>query len=127
MKYYAIALLVFLISVAAAFTNELDLFNDKLNPQDDWFDNVDDAELAGQEYSQGTVSDTDINFGFGDFIKGLWYFIKSIGLAIVGVPYILAGFGLQAPFIYYVSIPVYLIYLIGIAQFISNRGIRNMA
>jgi hypothetical protein len=126
MKYVAIALLVFLISVAAAFVNEIGLFNSSVQPQSDWFGNVDQAQIAGQEYNPGTVSDTGVDFGFGDFVKGLWYFIKAVGLAIVGIPYILASFGLKSPFIYIMSVPVYLIYIIGIAQFISNRGLKGM-
>ena len=127
MKYYAIALLIFLINVSVAATNEMGILYTEIHPQDDWFGNVDNNALANENYVQSSVSSTSTNFGFGEFAKGLWYFVKAIGLAIIGVPYVLAMFGLQSPYTYIFSLPIYLIYLVGIAQFVSNRALKTMS
>lgn len=127
MRFYGIAMLIFLLNVSVLFVNELDIFYVTHQAQQDWFDDVNQPELSNEEYIQTSVSSTTTDFGFGDFVKGLWYFIKSLGLAIIGVPYVLVIFGLQPPYTYIFSLPVYLIYVVALAQFISNRGLKGMS
>ena len=110
-----------------SWVNAVDVFTVVKNPMSDWIEQVDDSSLANESYIQGTVNDPDsVNFGFGDFVKGLFYFILSFGLGIVAVPYTLSQFGVIFPFNYLVGLPVYLIYFAAISQIIANRAYKSM-
>lgn len=133
MKYVAIALLLFCIQVGIATTNAIigpdgviAALQTEAQPQSEWFDDVNQNQLANEDYVQSQVASDTVNFGFGDFIKGLWYFVKAIGLGIIAVPYMLGLFGVKFPFTYFFSLPIYLIYVMGLAQWIANRGLRSM-
>ena len=126
MKYFSLTLFFFLIHISLATVNALGLIATPLQPQNDWFTTIDQDGLLNESYIQGEVN-AGSEFDFGDFIKGFFYFITTLGLGIISVPYTLGLFGLKAPFIYYFSLPVYLLYLVGIAQFISNRGLKGMS
>lgn len=59
--------------------------------------------------------------GFGDFITGIWIF-TTIFFTGVFIPYqIFVAFGINTTVALLFSIPIYLIYGIGIVQFISGR------
>jgi len=125
MKYLSIVMFLFCLHVSLAVINATDIFSTTVTPQNSWFDDIDDNRLADEEYVQSQV-DTDVSFGFGDFVKGIYYFVKALGWGILSVPYTLQIFGMQSPFIYYFSLPIYIIYFIAIAQFISNRATKSM-
>jgi len=124
MKYLSIVLFLFMIQVSISVINGIGILHSELQPQAEWFDAIDNEQLANESYIQGEVSAD--SFGFGDFIKGFWYFIKAVGLGIISIPYTLGIFGLRSPFIYYFSIPVYFLYFLAVAQFLANRGTKSM-
>lgn len=125
MKYFAIALLFFLIQCSASIVNATFIFTTVVQPQSDWIASVDKQQLANASYVQGDLSQTT-NFGFGDFVKGIFYFVEAAGLGIISVPYTLSNFGMQSPFTYFFSVPVYFMYFLAIAQFVANRSMRSM-
>lgn len=125
MKYLKITMFFFLLQVSISVINALAIVDIEYQAQDDWFSSIDDEQLADESYVQGNL-DTTSDFGFGDFIKGMWYFVKALGLGIISVPYTLGLFGLRAPFVYYFSVPVYFLYFLAIAQFIANRATKSM-
>lgn len=125
MKYLSLVLFIFCLHISMSAINAVGFLHSNQQPLTNWFEQVDDSSLANASYVQGTVN-TD-SFGFGDFVKALFYFVLAFGFGIIAVPYTLAGFGLQAPFIYYFSLPIYILYLLAIAQFIGNRGTRGMS
>lgn len=127
MKFYSLALFLFLIHVSMAITNATDIFPMSRQPMTEWFDKVNDDQLADEEYMQSSVSSTSVFGAIADFVKGLFYFILALGLGIIAVPYTLSTFGLVAPFTYYFSLPFYLIYIIAVAQLIANRATKNYA
>lgn len=135
MRYVSIALFLFSIQCSLAILNALmgpgglaGVLATSQQPANDWVDSVNDKQLANESYVQSSISAsaTSTSFGFGDFIKGFYYFVKAVGLGVVAVPYTLSMLGLIAPFTYYFSAVVYFMYFLGIAQFIANRSMRGM-
>lgn len=128
MRYFKIALFFFILNVVISIINSIGIVTTVKQPVDGWTDAVSSEALQDQSYSTTSVSasSSSTSFGFGDFIKGFWYFIKAVGYGIFGIPYTFGIFGLEWPYTVFFSLPIYLLYLIGIAQFISNRGMRGM-
>lgn len=126
MRFVVIALFIFSIQVSASLINSLGIMHYGVQPMDEWFNKVNSQQIEEETYSQGAVTSGSSDFGFGDFVKGLFYFIASFALGVIAVPYTLAQFGLTSPYIYIFSLPVYLIYFLAIAQFLANRGIKTM-
>lgn len=127
MRFLGIVLFVFCLHVSIALVNSTGVFYSEVQAKSDWFIEIDDDSLADESYVQSQLGTTTDSYGVGDFVKGLWYFVKAFGWGIIAVPYSLGMFGLKAPFTYLVSLPVYLLYFLAIAQWISNRGTRNMS
>lgn len=124
-KYYSLALFIFVLHVSMAVINATGVFPMAKQPMSEWFDKVNDDQLANEEYVQSSVSSTSVWGTIADFVKGLFYFIVALGLGIIAVPYTLGIFGMVAPFTYYFSLPFYLIYLVALAQIIANRAGKN--
>jgi hypothetical protein len=115
-----------MIHVSGAVVNTLNFLDTQtLSPATEWFTTIDNNQLADESYVKSEV-DTN-TFGFGDFIKGIFYFVVAVGGGIIYVPYTLSSFGLQAPFVYYFSVPVYMLYFLALAQFIANRSTTVMS
>lgn len=127
MKFYSLALFLFLLHVSMAIVNATAIFPMSKQPMTEWFDKVNDDQLSDEEYMQSSVSSTSVWGGIADFVKGLFYFILALGIGIIAVPYTLSIFGMIAPFTYYFSLPFYLIYIIAVAQLIANRATKNYA
>ncbi len=125
MKYLNIATFLFCLHVSLAILNATGVYSTELTPQTSWFDDVNDQELADANYAQSQVGQT-IDYSLGDVVKGIFYFVKALGWGILSIPYTFQIFGVQAPFTYYFSLPVYIMYFLAIAQFISNRATKGM-
>lgn len=123
MRYVSIALFVFFLHISMALLNASQLTIVTKQTSSDWFDQTE--AMLDNTYDYTEVSST-YDFGFGDFIKGMWYFVQTFGFGIIWVPRTLQMFGIISPFSYYFSLPVYIIYVLGIAQFISNRNTKGM-
>jgi len=127
MKFTHIASFLFCLQLAMALVNGLGVLDAHKQYKSDWIDAVDNEEIASAEYIQSEVdTETSNSFGFGDFIKGLWYFVKALGLAIVAFPYTMFVFGVPGWINVIVSFAIYFIYFYALAQFISNRGPKSM-
>jgi len=127
MKYVAIASFVFFINISMALTNATGLFIfDHSDPDTEWIQSVNEDELANEEYVKNEVGQDSDSWWLGDFIKGLWLFIKAFGMGVIAFSTTLSQFGLEYPFTYLLNACVYLIYFAGIAQFIANRNTKTM-
>lgn len=126
MKYLSIVLFIFFIHVSMAIVNTTGILSVEYQEQEDWFDDVKDDRLKDESYVQSQVSTSAESFGFGDFIKGILYFVRAVGWGIISVPYTLGIFGLEYPYNYYFGLPVYFLYFLAIAQFIANRSTKTM-
>lgn len=61
--------------------------------------------------------------GVGDFITGLFNFIKVFFIGVVLPFKILIQYGVSPDLALYFSFPIYFIYVVGVIQFISGRYI----
>jgi len=125
MRYLSVVVFIFCIHVSLAGLNAYGIYSTEVTPQQSWFNDVNADQLADAEYVQSQV-ENNVDFGFGDFIKGIFYFIAAVGWGVFAIPYTLSAFGVPPPFTYYFSLPVYFMYFIAIAQFLSNRGTKGM-
>lgn len=127
MKFISIVILLFLINVAASTINALNVVEGyRIQPQDTFIEQS-TQELINQEYFQSSaVQDTGTDLNFGDFTKGLSIFVGSLALGIIAPFYLFIQFGLSPLLAVPLSTPIYLLYGIGLAQFISNRATRSM-
>ena len=126
MRYLLLALFIFCMSVSASIINATGFFTHQLPAQTDWFSDVNSAALDNQTYSQTTVQSSTTNFGFGDFTKGLYWLAIATFKASVGLPWLLYQYGVTTPFNYFLSLVVWMIYLIGLADWIANRNTKGM-
>ena len=128
MRYLSFVLFLFFIQLSLAVVNATDILQTEYQEQSDWFQDVNQKELADESYVQSQISPNVESFGFGDFIKGILYFVKAVGWGIISVPYTLNQFGItySNPLNYLFSLPIYFLYFLAIAQFISNRATKTM-
>ena len=129
MKFIGIVMLIFMLNVALSLTNALGYFTTgaQVQPQQAWMDQVNEQAIQDEEYFQNIATqDTSNAFGFGDFLKGLALFISTFAKGTIAPAYILTAFGVPTWLAILLSLPIYPIYLLGIAQFISNRGAKSM-
>lgn len=128
MKYITIVTVLLLLQVSLATINAIQFtIGYQVQPYEEAFKQVKDDTIVNQEYFQSSATqDTSISFGFGDFVKGLFIFIKILTWGILAIPYTLTKFGLDTNLAIYISIPVYFMYGLGIAQFIANRSTKGM-
>jgi len=127
MRYLQITIFLFLLQCSFSIVNATGLFYEQVQPQSEWLSDLDQDQLADAGYAQSQVTSESSDFGFGDFIKGFYYFVLAVGKGVLSVPYTMGQLGLRAPFVYYFSIPVYFLYFLAIAQYIANRGARSMS
>jgi hypothetical protein len=127
MKFLTVVMFIFMVNVAASAINSLEItVGYRIQPQQDWIDatktNIEDDEY----FQSAAVQDTSSNFGFGDFVKGFAIFITTFAKGVVAPAYLFARFGLDTQMAVILSAPIYLLYGLGIAQFVANRGAKSM-
>lgn len=125
MKYYEIVVFILCLHVSVAMVNATGIFHTGIQHNEAWFNRL---YLSTQdEYAQEQVESDNQDWGVGDFLKGLGIFIWNFGVGIIIVPTTLGAFGLTSPYIYYLSVLIYFIYVAAIAQFVSDRQIKVMS
>lgn len=129
MKYVALATFLFFLNVSMAFVNASGLFVFQYaNADEEWMGQVDEPELADESYATKNVQGESSDWGLlGDFVKGLWFFIKTFGMGVLNFGGMLSQFGLKYPFTWLLNLCVYVIYLLGLAQYIGNKNISTMS
>jgi len=128
MKFYTIALFIFLVHISAAVINSMNITDAySIQPTQSWFDAVGQSSSQNQQYFQSSAQQSSTaSFGFGDFVKGFAIFVLTFAFGLVAVPYTMMQFGMDLGTATLFSLPVYLVYGGAIAQFISNRANKGM-
>ena len=128
MKFLTIVYMILIIQVSASVINWAGLYDGySMQPYEEGYTNIGKEKIKQDQYFQSqAVQDTSISFGFGDFVKGLWDFVKTVAFGVAAVPYTFKQLGIPETLANFLSFPVYLSYLIALAQFISNRGTKGM-
>ena len=131
MKLIVLALVLFFLNLSVVITDELGIFSYNIATQSGWRDDIE--AIKGQKFDPDISADVSTSFGFGDFVSGFKNFVDALWrITLVGEQ--LKMFGLQnSPTCLdcdrisnLFSIAGMMIYLLGIAQFISNRGTKGM-
>lgn len=124
MKYLSITMLILCIHVAMSMFNAAGIFHTSLQPDTEWFDDL--TAVKDDKFSQAQVEDLSAFDASVGFIKALFYFFTYLAIGIVIVPYTMTAFGIPLILAVPLSIPVYLIYVVAIAQWFGNRSAKGM-
>jgi hypothetical protein len=123
MKFYVIASMVFLLSLSVAIINQLDVMNQDQyygNQYYDaeWIDAIQSDAYKDQSFESSPVQNdqqTDFN-SLSEFRITMTIIGNSLANATYSLPKMLKGFGVPGLFAVLLSIPVWFIYFIFIAQ-----------
>lgn len=136
MRFLNFTILILILNISMGFVANLNYLDVNKEYSSDWFDKI--------EQEKESISKTDesnIFGGQGGFLQNLlgdiagyiqliFGGLKFIGLTLLGVfwfPRNLEAFGVINPLKFYLSIIYYIIFSIGIIQFISNRSGESMS
>ena len=127
MKFLTVVMMVFFINISASLVNTIQIIEGYgIQPDQQWIDST-KTTISDKDYFQSSaVQETSTNFGFGDFVKGFALFVGTFAFGIVAVPYLMIQFGMDITIATIISVPIYILYGLGIAQFIANRGTKSM-
>jgi hypothetical protein len=114
MKFYNIALFVFLFNLALSIVNSLNLTSAYAMPAEQW-NLPTNVTYTGSGLSTATVL-------FGDFVKALAWFIDAFAKATVLLPELIKSFGFPDIIAWAIASAVWFVYLAGIIQFVSGRS-----
>lgn len=125
MKFVALALILLCINIGMSIVNSTGIFGDyQKNPSEEMY-----KPIASTDWQNDTFLPTQVSGGIswdiGDWIKTLTaigYVLKVVLLGVVAIPYMLGQFGVPISLAWLISLPCYAIYLIGLAEFLSNRS-----
>lgn len=124
MKILVLAMIVFFLQLSISMVDTLGIYNFNVATQDDWIDEAQSIEK--QKYLRSDITgDVSTSFGFGDFIVGLKVFIDFVW-RVINVKETMELFGLDPTIAGFVSAPIFILYGLGLAQFIANRGTKSM-
>lgn len=135
MKYLTIVTFLLLIHISAAIINAAE-YTSGYNFQPNEADFIEIKDQTAQSYLQNAaIEDTSVSFGFGDFFRGIFMFVNTVWWGIVSVKGTIANImcgGIDCndardDIARYISYIIYFIYVLGLAQFISNRASKGMA
>ena len=120
MKFYQIALYLFIFNLSLSIVNSLGVFDVWIQPDTNW---QKDVNLTGHQINQSSynINPTMI---FGDFIMGLRVFVQSVGNATILLPFFLNQMGVPPSMRDAITAIVWFSYVVGIIQFVSGRSLR---
>ncbi len=123
MRIITIALILFFLNLSIVMFDTLGIYNVNIAAEDKWRENVEATKA--QEFDPDVGLDAAVSFGFGDFFSGFKQFASAVGRA-VRVDTTLKMFGIDDTIANMFGFAVTILYIIGISQFISNRGTKGM-
>lgn len=128
MRIINIVLMLFFINLSAAIVNSINMYEHYQIQADQMaIDDVKNSVSGDSEYFQNSAANNENNnFSFGDFLKGFFMFIGTFALGMILCPYLMVQFGMDVSLAIMCSVPIYALYGLAIAQFISNRATKAM-
>lgn len=78
-------------------------------------------ETVNQSYLGSSVSSGNVATQFGDFVTGLYTFIKLFFTSLALPSLMLQNYGVPVNIANWISYPIYFIYLVALIQMISGR------
>ena len=126
MKFYTLAMLLFMLNVSMALINYVDVMNYQTAYQSDWINEVGNLESINQSYAPSSVETDTESTAFGNFKKGACMCLTTLFYATIGFPMMFRNFGLDWGLALLISAPIYVIYIIGLVQFFSKQPLGGM-
>ena len=123
MKLVILAFTLFLLNISIVIVDQLGIYHYKPGESDNWRQDVEEA--SDDEFNPDVAVDVATSFGFGDFISGFTKFVDLLWrMTLLGNQ--LKIFGLDAGLATLFNFIGIFIYILGVFQFISNRGLKGM-
>ncbi len=123
MKVITIALTLFFLNLSMVMVSTLGIYNFDIAAEDLWRAEVESAQT--EQYNPDVGVDAAVSFGFGDFVTGFRTFVNILW-RVVNVGETLKMFGVDAAIAGLFGLAGGIVYILGITQFISNRGTKGM-
>jgi len=125
MKFYTLAMLILMFNISLAVLNYVDVLSYQQGYQKEWLDEVGGDDYLNQSYSPSNV-ESDASTEYGNYKKGLSLFIKTLFYATIGFPWMFASLGLNVVISALISLPIYVIYIVGLIQLFSKQSFGGM-
>ncbi len=124
MRVFILAMMLFLFNLSVVMVDTLGIYDYNIPVTDKWQSEVDAAKEG--RFDPDISSDVSQSFGFGDFVSGFRVFVNAI-FRVTFMGETLKLFGIDNTIANLFSAAGGIIYILGIAQFISNRGLKGMS
>ena len=85
----------------------------------EWLDSVNNVSFKNSSYATSTLETGDTN-SFGNFRLGLSIFVSAFANATFSLPNFMAGFGVPMAIALLISLPIWLVYFVGLLQFFAK-------
>lgn len=131
MRLFVLAVLMFLLNLSVVMVDTLGIYQFGIATDSQWTDDVENVE--NQKFDPDISADVSTSFGFGDFVSGFKLFRDTL-FRIVNIGSTLKVFGLVdsadcvgcSTLSNFFGFAGFIIYILGISQFISNRSTKGM-
>ena len=123
MRLFVLAMTMFLLNLSVVIVDELGIYNINIATDSQWRDDIESVQ--SQRFDPDLSVDVSTSFGFGDFVSGFSLVVKIL-FRIVFIGTTLELFGVDARIAFFFGLGGIIIYGLGAAQFISNRGTKGM-
>ena len=123
MRVFVLAMMLFLFNLSVVMVDTLGIYDEGIPVTDKWQNEVDAAKEG--RFDPDISADVSASFGFGDFISGFKIFVSAI-FRVTFMGETLKLFGIDNTIANLFSAAGGIIYILGVAQFISNRGMKGM-
>ena len=136
MRFLSFTILILILNISMGFVANLGFLTVEKDYANDWF-----SKIEQEKDLLAKTDESNIFGGQGGFLQNLlgdiagyiqliFGGLKFIGLTLLGVvwfPRNLDAFGVVNPLRFYLSVIYYIIFSIGVIQFISNRSGESMS
>ncbi len=126
MRLFVLAMTLFLLNVSIVMVDTLGIYNINIvnqGTESEWFEDVKEAQ--SKKFDPDISADVSTSFGFGDFVSGFKNFVDLL-FRIVFIGATLQLFGVDLIIATLFGFAGIIIYLLGLAQFVSNRSSKGM-
>jgi len=132
MRFYEIALFVFILNLALGLLNGFGVFDVGVSEHEGFGD---DEISAAYEQVNSTIK-ADQESVFGDLnwlvenvrmvVQGLGIFVKALANATILLPALLTSLHVPGALVAVMSVMIYFIYTVGMVQFLMGRSIKEV-
>lgn len=114
-------MLVLCINLSSALYTTVELFTTQpVTYETTLIDNLNNTVTQSQYLGSNVQSEESAQIGVGDFIGALWYFIKIFFQGVLLPFKMLINFGVDSVIAKFLSIPIYLVYIVAVIAFIRG-------